>query len=109
MELARQLVTRLRGLDGVGEDAAPVSLALELDHDAVPQDIIAQHGADGRAAEALNQIAWACRNLKQYNKALTIYQYAVDNWRRKDTDPPSAVCASIRLAGHWPAAVGTGR
>jgi len=65
VELACQLVTCSCGIDGVVEYAAPVDLALELDHGAVPQNIIAQHGANERAAEALNQIAWACRNLKQ--------------------------------------------
>jgi len=74
VELAGQLVPRACGLDRVVEDAAPVDLALVLDHDAVPQNIIAQHGVDKCAAEALNHIAWACRNLKQYNKALTTFK-----------------------------------
>ncbi len=52
--------------------------------DAMLQTIVSQHGADDQAAEALNHIAWACRKLRQYDKALTIYQYAVDHWPRKD-------------------------
>ena len=68
----------------MGVAVASVHLTDDPGTDAVLQDITARHGSDGRAAEALNQIAWACRNLKQYNKALTIYQYAVDNWPQKD-------------------------
>ena len=52
--------------------------------DVVLQNVVTQHATDDRAVEALNHIAWACRKLQQYNKALRIYQYAVDNWGQKD-------------------------
>jgi TolA-binding protein len=68
----------------MGVAIASVHLTDDPSTDAVLQNIIAQHGSDGRAVEVLNHIAWACRNLKQYNKALTIYQYAVNNWPEKD-------------------------
>ena len=68
----------------MGVAIASVHLTDDPSTDSLLQDIIAQHGSDRRAAEALNQIAWACRNLKQYNKALTIYQYVVDKWPEKD-------------------------
>jgi len=68
----------------MGVGIASVHLTDDPSTDAVLQNITSQHGSDARAAEVLNHIAWACRNLKQYNKALTIYQYAVDNWREKD-------------------------
>jgi len=68
----------------MGMAIASVHLTDDQATDAVLQNIIAQHGADDRAAEVLNHIAWACRKLKQYNKALTVYQYAVDNWPQKD-------------------------
>jgi len=68
----------------MGVAIASVHLTDDPSTDAVLQNITAQHGSDRRAPEALNQIAWACRNLKQYNKALTIYQYAVNNWPEKD-------------------------
>ncbi len=48
----------------MGMAIANVHLAEDKAVDAVLQNIIGQHGADGRAAEALNHIAWACRNLK---------------------------------------------
>jgi TolA-binding protein len=51
---------------------------------AMQQEIIAKHGSDDRAAEALGQIAWAYRKLGKYDKALPINQYAVDNWPQKD-------------------------
>jgi TolA-binding protein len=68
----------------MGVAIASVHLTDDPATDGVLQDIIARHGTDDRAVEALNHIAWACRKLKQYNKALRIYQYAVDNWGRKD-------------------------
>ena len=68
----------------MGVAIASVHLTDDQATDAAIENIIAQHGANERAAEALNQIAWACRNLRQYNKALSIYQYAVDNWPDKD-------------------------
>jgi len=67
----------------MGMAIASVHLTDDQATDATVQNIIDWHGSDRRAAEALNQIAWACRNLKQYNKALSIYQYAVDNWPEK--------------------------
>jgi len=68
----------------MGTAIASVHLTDDQATDAILQNIIAQHGADDRAAEVLNHVAWACRKLKQYNKALTVYQYAVDNWPQKD-------------------------
>jgi tetratricopeptide (TPR) repeat protein len=47
-------------------------------------NIIANHGQDDRVVEALGQIAWAYRKLNQYDKALKINQYTVDNWPQKD-------------------------
>jgi len=67
----------------MGVAIASVHLADDQATDATLQDIIAQHGANERAAEALDQIAWACRNLRQYSKALSIYQYVADNWPTK--------------------------
>lgn len=68
----------------MGVAIASVHLTDDPSTDAVLQDIVAQHGTDDRAVEALNHIAWACRKLKQHDKALRIYQYAVDNWGQKD-------------------------
>jgi len=68
----------------MGVAIASVHLTDDQSTDAALQSIIAQHGTDDRASEALNHIAWACRNLKQFNKALTVYQYVVDNWPQKD-------------------------
>jgi TolA-binding protein len=68
----------------MGMAIASVRLTDDQATDAVLQNITTQHGSDARAAEVLNHIAWACRNLKQYNKALTIYQYVVNNWPEKD-------------------------
>lgn len=67
----------------MGVAIASVHLAEDQAVDAMLQNIIAQHGADDRAAEALNHIAWAYRKLQRYNEALTIYQYVVDNWPQK--------------------------
>jgi len=67
----------------MGMAIASVHLTDDQATDATIESIIAQHGSDARAAEALDQIAWACRNLRQYSKALTIYQYVVDNWPEK--------------------------
>jgi tetratricopeptide (TPR) repeat protein len=52
--------------------------------DSTLQNIIAQHAADTRAAEALGQTAWAYRKLEDHEKARTVYQYVVDNWPEKD-------------------------
>ena len=68
----------------MGMAIASVHLTDNQATDAVLENIVSRHGADDRAAEAVNHIAWACRKLQQYNKALTIYQYAVDHWPRKD-------------------------
>ncbi len=68
----------------MGTAIASVHLADYQATDAMLQTIVSQHGADDQAAEALNHIAWACRKLQKYDKALTIYQYAVDHWPRKD-------------------------
>ena len=68
----------------MGVAIASVHLAEDKAVDAVVQNITAQHGADDRAAEALNHIAWAYRKLGRYNEALTIYLYVVNNWAQKD-------------------------
>jgi len=52
--------------------------------DSTLQNIVAQHGADERSAEALGQVAWAYRDLKQEEKARRVYQYVVDNWPKRD-------------------------
>jgi TolA-binding protein len=52
--------------------------------DAALQDIIARHGEDERATEALGQTAWAYRKLEEHDKARTVYQYVVDNWPKRD-------------------------
>jgi tetratricopeptide (TPR) repeat protein len=67
----------------MGMAIASVHLTDDQATDATIESIIAQHGSDARAAEALDQIAWAWRNLRQYSKALSIYQYVVDNWPEK--------------------------
>ncbi len=46
-------------------------------------NIIAQHGDDKWAAEALGQTGWAYYKLEKYDKSRPIYQYVVDNWPRK--------------------------
>jgi TolA-binding protein len=68
----------------MGIAIASVYLTDDQAIDAALQDITSQHASDPRAAEVLNQVAWACRKLEQYNKALTIYEYVVDNWAAKD-------------------------
>jgi len=68
----------------MGMAIASVHLAEDKAVDAVVRDIITQHGADDRASEALNHIAWAYRKLGRYSEALTIYQYVVNNWPQKD-------------------------
>jgi TolA-binding protein len=68
----------------MGIAVASAYLAEDQAVDATLQNIISQHGADDRAAEALNHIAWAYRKLQRCNEALTIYQYVVNNWPQKD-------------------------
>jgi tetratricopeptide (TPR) repeat protein len=68
----------------MGVAIASVCLTDDQATDAALQNITSQHAADGRAAEVLNQIAWACRKLQRYNNALTIYEYVMDNWPEKD-------------------------
>jgi tetratricopeptide (TPR) repeat protein len=68
----------------MGMAIASVHLAEDKAVDAVVRDIITQHGADDRASEALNHIAWAYRKIGRYSEALTIYQYVVNNWPQKD-------------------------
>ena len=68
----------------MGMAIASVHLAEDKAVDVVLQDIITQHGADDRASEALNHVAWAYRKIGRYSEALTIYQYVVNNWPQKD-------------------------
>jgi TolA-binding protein len=68
----------------MGSAIASVFLVDDQTADAALQNITGQHGADPRAAEALNQIAWAYRKLEEYNKARTIYEYVTANWPEND-------------------------
>lgn len=52
--------------------------------DSTLQNIIAEHVADERAAEALGQTAWAYRKLEKHENARKVYKYVVDNWSNKD-------------------------
>jgi len=68
----------------MGMAIASVHMTDDPATDAALENIVAEHESDDRAAEVVNHVAWACRKLKQYDKALRIYQYAVDNWPQKD-------------------------
>jgi tetratricopeptide (TPR) repeat protein len=63
---------------------ADVHLGDDTAVQATQLDIIAKHGSDDRVVEALGQIAWACRKLQRYDKAVSINQYTVDNWPGRD-------------------------
>jgi TolA-binding protein len=63
---------------------ASVHLGDDKAVEATLRNIVADHGSDDRAVEALGQIAWAYRKLQQYDKALRINQYTVDHWPKKD-------------------------
>jgi TolA-binding protein len=52
--------------------------------DAAIQDVLAAPATDVRVTEALNHIAWACRNVQQPAKGLTIYQYIMEHWPERD-------------------------
>jgi TolA-binding protein len=52
--------------------------------DAAIQDLLAAPATDIRVTEALNHVAWACRNVKQPAKGLTIYQYIMEHWPERD-------------------------
>jgi TolA-binding protein len=84
----------------MGMAIASVHLAEDQAVDGTLQNITSQHGADDRAAEVLNHIAWAYRKLQRYNQALIIYQYVVNNWAQKDrvifTQQSIAIC-QVRL------------
>lgn len=57
------------------------------------EDIIARHGGDQWAAEALAQTGWAYDKLKDYAKARPLYEYVADNW----PDKPRAIYAHTAL------------
>ncbi len=63
---------------------ASVHLADDTAVEATLANIVANHKSDDRVVEAFGQIAWAYRKLEQYDKALRINQYTVDNWPQKD-------------------------
>lgn len=52
--------------------------------DAAIQEIIANFSEDQRSAEAISQVAWSYRKLKEYKKAKHLHQYVVNNWPYKD-------------------------
>ena len=57
------------------------------------QDIVARHGDEQWAAEALAQTGWAYDKLKQYHKSRPLYEYVVDHW----ADRPRAIHAHTAL------------
>jgi tetratricopeptide (TPR) repeat protein len=52
--------------------------------DAAIQDLLAAPATDIRVTEALNHVAWACRNVQQPAKGLTIYQDIMEHWPERD-------------------------
>jgi len=64
----------------MGLAIANVHLGDDKAVDAALQNIASQHGTDERVAEAFGQVAWAYRDAKKYESAISLYQYVVDHW-----------------------------
>ena len=68
----------------MGEAIAKVH---EGDYEAVEQTIdqmVLVHGGEAGITEAVNQVAWSYRKVKRFNRALALYQYALDNWPQSE-------------------------
>ena len=77
----------------MGVALAGVYLGNDRAVDSTLKDIIARHGGDQWAAEALAQTGWAYDKVKRYAKARPLYEYVVDNW----PDKPRAIYAHTAL------------
>jgi len=94
----------------MGIAVANVHLNNDQAVDTTLQNIIAQHVADERSAEALGQTAWAYRKLEQHDKTRKVYRYVVDNWPNKDRavfSQRGIVLCSLELQNQAAADAGT--
>jgi len=48
------------------------------------EQLVTDYAADERLAEAVGQMAWSCRKLKNYRRAVEFYQFVVDNCPDKE-------------------------
>ena len=68
----------------MGMALAQVYLKDQKAAEAAVQRLVTEYAADSRVAEAVNQVAWGYRRLKEEDKARILYRYVATQWPNKD-------------------------